>query len=142
VLAKLPFLDKWTAARQANARHYDVLLQDVEDVRRPAVVMTRHIFNQYVIRIRYRDALQKHLKERGIGTEVYYPVPMHMQDCFAYLGYNPGAFPESESAARETLALPVYPELTNEQACYVVDEIASSPSRASRSLHDALEAQQ
>jgi dTDP-4-amino-4,6-dideoxygalactose transaminase len=83
--------------------------------------MNRHIFNQYVIRISQRDQLQAHLKKREIGTEVYYPVPMHVQECFAYLGYKAGAFPESEGAAKETLALPIYPELAEAQVRYVVD---------------------
>src|SRR5438552_4084358 len=87
----------------------------------PRVVTDRHVFNQYVIRVPRRDQLKAALYARGVGTEIYYPVPMHLQECFAYLGYKAGAFPESESAANETLALPVYPELTDRQARYVVD---------------------
>jgi len=85
--------------------------------------MNRHIFNQYVIRISHRDQLQAHLKNRGIGTEVYYPVPMHVQECFAYLGYKMGEFPVSEAAAAETVALPVYPELSETQLRYVVESV-------------------
>jgi dTDP-4-amino-4,6-dideoxygalactose transaminase len=76
-----------------------------------------------VIRSSRRNAVQKHLKEQGIGTEVYYPVPMHQQECFAYLGHREGDFPESEKAGKESLAIPVYPELTDEQAAYVVRTI-------------------
>ncbi len=121
VLTKLNHLDDWTAARQRNAQRYDGLFRKAgSPIGLPEVIADRHIFNQYVIRVAGRDALQSYLKKRGVGTEVYYPVPMHLQECFAYLGYQSGSFPESERAAMETLALPVHPELTDEQAEYVV----------------------
>jgi len=122
VSAKLPHLDDWTAARQRNARKYDQLFGEAGlPIGLPAVVTNRHIFNQYIIRATNRDELQAYLKQKGVGTEVYYPVPLHLQECFAYLGHKVGAFPESESAANETLALPIQPELTEAQARYVVD---------------------
>ena len=122
VSAKLPHLDDWTAARQRNAKRYTQLLgQAGLPIDLPAVVADRHIFNQYVIRVSGRDELQAYLKMKGVGTEVYYPVPMHLQECFAYLGHRAGAFPESERAAKETLALPIYPELTESQAEYVLE---------------------
>lgn len=125
VSAKLPHLDSWTAARQRNAARYDRLLRELDvPVVLPEVVTDRHIFNQYVIRLAGRDELQGFLQKKGIGTEVYYPVPMHLQECFAYLGHKTGDFLESESAAKETLALPVHPELTEAQAQYVVECIA------------------
>ena len=132
VSAKLPYLDAWTAGRQRNAHTYDRYFSDAKLADRrdgsapivlPAVVATRHIFNQYVIRTSRRDELQAYLKERGIGTEVYYPVPMHLQECFSYLGYKAGSFPESERAARETLAIPIQPELTEDRLRYVVDSV-------------------
>ena len=85
------------------------------------MVTNRHIFNQYVIRTARRDELKAALQTKGVSTEIYYPVPMHLQECFAYLGCAAGAFPESEAAANETLALPIYPELTETQARYVVE---------------------
>jgi dTDP-4-amino-4,6-dideoxygalactose transaminase len=128
VSAKLPHLDSWTAARQSNARQYDALFDaaglaggDDAPVTLPLVATDRHIFNQYVIRVSRRDELKTALQARGIGTEIYYPVPMHMQECFAYLGHRAGAFPESERAANETLAIPVHPELSAVQAEYVVN---------------------
>lgn len=125
---KLPYLDEWSEARRKNAAQYDQLFTDAgltEEVGLPFVRSgVRHIFNQYVIRAgKRRDALRDHLKHKGVGTEIYYPVPLHLQECFAYLGYRKGDFPETERAARETLALPVYPELTLEQQTYVVDTI-------------------
>ena len=145
VLAKLKHLDDWTARRQANARRYDALFEESGLVRSGRVRLPviasysgtrdggrgtgddglggRHIFNQYVIRAQRRNDLQAFLKERGIGTEVYYPVPLHLQDCFAYLGMKPGSLPESEKAASETLAIPVFPELSDDQARYVVESI-------------------
>jgi len=142
VLTKLRHLDGWTAGRQRNAERYHRLFRDSGicvantssfpkarwhhgvEVYLPTPAEDRHIYNQYVIRVRGRDALKSFLREKGVGTEIYYPVPLHRQECFGYLGIKPGAFPESESAAAETLALPVYPELTDEQTRYVVDCIA------------------
>lgn len=130
VSAKLPHLDSWTAGRQRNAKLYDSLFVEAglaeagggaSNVALPKVAMNRHIFNQYVIRVSERDQLQAYLKNHGIGTEVYYPVPMHIQECFAYLGHKAGDFPQSETAANETLALPVYPELSDAQLRYVVE---------------------
>lgn len=125
VEVKLRYLDDWTAARQRNARRYHDLFQASGLVERglvglPAELASRHIYNQYVIRVPRRDELKEALTAREIGTEVYYPVPLHRQACFADLGYAEGAFPESEKAARETLALPIYPELGEAaQACVV-----------------------
>ena len=135
VSAKLPHLDSWTTGRQKNAARYDQLFAQsgltASDAGRrlvglPRVVASRHIFNQYVIRVAQRDQVQADLKARGIGTEVYYPVPMHLQECFDYLGVKKGALPESERAAAETLALPIHPELTQSQAEYVVECVGES----------------
>jgi len=129
VSVKLPHLDGWTAARQRNAARYDELFEAAGlaapkgPIGLPRIVASRHIFNQYVIRTERRDALQAHLKAAGVGTEIYYPVPMHIQECFAGLGHKAGAFPESERAAAETLALPIYPELTDGQLRHVAETI-------------------
>jgi dTDP-4-amino-4,6-dideoxygalactose transaminase len=122
---KLKYLDEWTAARQRNAERYQQLFAAAKmPVGLPQDAgYGRHIYNQFVIRTKQRDALMAHLKARQIGTEVYYPVPMHLQECFADLGYGPGDFPESESAALETLAIPVYPELNKAQQAAVVETI-------------------
>lgn len=123
VCAKLPHLDEWILARQCNAKTYN---QKLGGTGLPIGLPTasgRHIFNQYVIRVPRRNELQAHLQKNGIGTEVYYPLPLHLQQCFTYLGYSVGDFPESERAAKETLALPAYPELTEEQAHFVVERI-------------------
>ncbi|HEY2471983.1 MAG TPA: DegT/DnrJ/EryC1/StrS family aminotransferase [Terracidiphilus sp.] len=126
VLAKLPHLDSWTAARQANAKRYDALFQEAGVAAKlPKIKADRHIFNQYVIQVSNRNELQAHLKQKGIGTEVYYPVPLHLQECFSYLGYSEGSMPHSERAAKETLALPVHPELTQEQLEYVVENVCA-----------------
>jgi dTDP-4-amino-4,6-dideoxygalactose transaminase len=139
VSAKLPHLDKWTAERQANAARYDKLFADsgiriassgdtpaakaAAELILPKTVTSRHIFNQYVIRTARREELRKALEGAGVSTEIYYPVPMHLQECFAPLGYTNGQMPESERAALETLALPIYPELSDEQAAYVVNVV-------------------
>jgi dTDP-4-amino-4,6-dideoxygalactose transaminase len=131
VTAKLRHLDAWTAARQRNAKQYDELFlaaglagRHDAPVGLPTITTERHIFNQYVIRVDRRDELQALLKSKGVGTEVYYPVAIHQQECFAYLGHKTGDFPESERAATHTLALPIHPELTKQQAEYVVECIA------------------
>jgi len=126
LLEKLGRLDEWTAARQANAAHYDALFAAaaLDEVTTPAAAPGRHVYNQYVIRCERRDALKAYLAEQGIGTEIYYPVALHAQRCFVYLGYAADAFPESSRAAAETLALPIYPELTAAQRAYVVARIA------------------
>jgi dTDP-4-amino-4,6-dideoxygalactose transaminase len=125
---KLNHLDAWSAARQRNARLYDAAFARVglgERVRTPvAMPGYRHIYNQYIVRVADRDRLRSHLAEHGVGTEIYYPVPLHLQKCFAYLGGKEGDCPESERAARETLALPIYPELSAEQLQYVVETVA------------------
>ena len=125
---KLTHLDSWTEGRQRNARFYDEAFARaglVGRIQLPTVAKGyRHIFNQYILRTPQRDQLKAHLGEWGIGTEIYYPVPLHLQKCFAYLGYQEGSCPESEKAARETLAVPIYPELKTEQLQYVVDTIA------------------
>lgn len=149
---KLKYLDQWTEARQRNAARYRELFAEAELSIRPeealgqradavsggasplsemaGVVLPteapdrRHIYNQFVIRSGRRDELMAYLKERKIGTEIYYPVPMHLQECFADLGHGRGDFPESERAAEETLALPIYPELTGEMMESVVGAVA------------------
>jgi len=123
---KLPHLDEWTAARQRVAARYDELFQDVQGIATPYRAPDRtHIFHQYTIRVLNgkRDALQKYLKEHGIGTFVYYPLPLHLQECFQNLGYKNGDLPESEHASQEVLSLPVFPELKKEEQEYVVEQI-------------------
>lgn len=113
---KLKYLDQWTAARQRNADLYRSLIPAEKAITPPvASYSTRHVHNQFVIRSERRDALREHLTANGVGTEIYYPIPLHLQKCFEYLGYSSGDFPESERAARETLALPVHTELTVEE---------------------------
>jgi dTDP-4-amino-4,6-dideoxygalactose transaminase len=121
---KLPHLARWSHARREHARVYDEALAGLEDEIRLPVVRpgNESIFNQYTIRVRdgKRDALATHLRERGIGSAVYYPLSLHQQKCFEYLGYREGDFPESERACREVLSLPVFPELTAEEQEEVV----------------------
>jgi dTDP-4-amino-4,6-dideoxygalactose transaminase len=126
---KFPHLDEWSNERARKAAIYHEALLDstsFELIPPAAREEARHIYHQYVIRVpQHRDALMEHLKQHGVGTKVYYPIPLHQQECFAYLGYKEGEFPESERAARETLALPVYPELTPTQQAYVIETIKS-----------------
>ncbi len=119
---KLPHLDAWTAGRRQNADIYRRMLRELDvpvavPVEKP--YQNRHIYNQFVILGQRRNELQAYLKAQGIGTEVYYPVPMHIQKCFSYLGYRAGDFPVSERLANESLALPVYPELAPDDIAYV-----------------------
>jgi dTDP-4-amino-4,6-dideoxygalactose transaminase len=133
---KLSYLDDWTKRRQDNAQRYEQLFQQSDLVRRERVQLPEavyrdagvkhyHIYNQFVLRVERRDDLMAFLKQKGIGSEIYYPVPFHMQECFRYLGHKEGDFPESERAAMETLAIPIYPELTDIQQTEVVESIAS-----------------
>jgi len=124
LLVKLPHLEAWSAKRRANAKRYDELLAGIDEVTTPAVRnFNVSIYNQYCIRVPRRDALQRHLKDAGVGTAIYYPLSLHQQECFATLGYRKGDFPESEAAAAESLALPIYPELTDEQLRHVAGQI-------------------
>jgi dTDP-4-amino-4,6-dideoxygalactose transaminase len=132
---KLPHLAGWTEARRKNAWLYQRLFADAglsDRVRVPfEPAGSYHIFNQFVIQVSDRDGLREYLRARDIGTEIYYPVPFHLQECFAHLGYARGAFPVAEAAARETLALPIYGELSASQLEYVVQTIAEFMSRPS-----------
>lgn len=122
---KLKYLTAWTEARRRNAERYRTLFKEVglqEQVTLPNDV-PGHIYNQFVIRSPDRDRLQEFLRERGVGTEVYYPLPLHLQECFKDLGYRKGDFPQAEAAARESLALPIYPELTEAQQRYVIGQV-------------------
>ena len=124
---KLGLLDEWMAARDAHARQYTQRLQAVRPVGKVVTPVlsqdVRHVWNQYVIRVQRRDELRKHLADAGIGTEIYYPIPLHLQQCFAYLGHRPGELPQSERASGEVLALPVFPELSPAQIDYVAGTI-------------------
>jgi dTDP-4-amino-4,6-dideoxygalactose transaminase len=125
---KLPHLAGWSAGRQRNAARYRQMFADaaLSDVTLPVEAPDRtHIYNQFVIRVAERDRLKAHLDASGIGTEIYYPVPFHLQECFKDLGYKAGAFPVAESQANDSLALPIYPELNEGQQAAVVDAIRS-----------------
>jgi len=122
--AKLPHLTGWSARRRANAAAYTAAFADVADVVTPLVdPANESIFNQYTLRVTRRDDLKAHLTAKGIGHSVYYPLPLHLQPCFAYLGYKSGAFPEAERAAQEVVSLPVYPELTQVQLEEVISAV-------------------
>ena len=123
---KLPHLAAWSAARRANAAYYDQAFAGLAEVTTPWVAPENEsIYNQYTLRIAggRRDALKQHLADKGIGSAIYYPLPLHLQECFAYLGYKKGSIPESERAAAEVLSLPVYPELTPAQRDEVVSAV-------------------
>jgi dTDP-4-amino-4,6-dideoxygalactose transaminase len=124
---KLKYLEEWTKGRQRNAARYEALFKEanlLDRVTLPSVgVENRHVYNQYVIRVPRRDQLRTYLQEQDVGTEIYYPVPLHLQVCYRDLGYRRGSFPQAERAAEETLALPIYAELTEDQQAYVVETI-------------------
>jgi dTDP-4-amino-4,6-dideoxygalactose transaminase len=122
---KLKYLPLWSEARRQNARRYRELISHAGLLGHVTVPqdVSGHIYNQFVIRCAGRNELQSFLRDRGIESEIYYPVPLHLQECFADLGYREGQFPRAEAAAREVLALPIYPELSDQQQCYVVDKI-------------------
>lgn len=128
---KLRYLDQWSASRRANAQRYSTLFKDSGLIASSAITLpsespsSHHVYNQFVIRARDRDKLKAHIAERGVGSEIYYPLPLHLQECFKEMGHQIGDFPESERASKEALAIPVYPELTAEAQEYVVETIAS-----------------
>jgi dTDP-4-amino-4,6-dideoxygalactose transaminase len=131
---KLKYLDEWTNARRRNAARYNALFADaaIAGVALPVEnADCRHIYNQYTIRCAERDSLFEYLRAAGIGTEVYYPVPLHLQECFAPLGYVEDSLPVTEALAREALSLPIYPELTEEMQRYVVEKISDFYRNAS-----------
>jgi dTDP-4-amino-4,6-dideoxygalactose transaminase len=125
--AKLPHLARWTAARRAHASHYRELLAAArlpDELRLPAPA-AQHVYHQFVIRAPRRDALRAHLGAAGVATEVYYPAPLHLQPCFAELGYRAGSLPHAERACHELLALPIHPALAADAPAYVVARIAA-----------------
>ncbi len=135
LLAKLPHLDGWIRARRENARLYSRLLGDAglaDDplVRLPLSVTGRHVFNQYVVRVPQRDFVQAHLRAAGVGTAIYYPLPLPLQACFSDFGYPRKAFPNSEDAARHALALPIYPELAQADIRYVARTLRAAITQA------------
>ncbi len=129
LLIKLKYLEGWTHKRQENAQRYRTLVSQAgltEKITLPYTEYSnRHIYNQFVIRVTNRDKLREFLTAQGIGNEVYYPIPLHLQECYRSLGYKPGDMPQAEDAAKNTLALPIYPELTPQMQEYVIEKIAS-----------------
>ncbi len=137
---KLPHLDRWTKLRQQHAELYESLFRDMNleskyGVRLPHAaykeegVSHYHIYNQFVIAVPKRDALRDYLKEKGVGTEIYYPVPLHLQECLVSLGHRAGEFPEAERACRDLVALPIYPELNEDQQRYVAQSVREALAR-------------
>jgi dTDP-4-amino-4,6-dideoxygalactose transaminase len=128
LLVKFKYLEKWTTERQKKAERYQLLFQDlsssVDGFKLPTIqYQNRHIFHQYVISVPERDRLRQFLTEEGVGTDIYYPVPLHLQECYSFLKYRQGDLPNSEKASKEVLALPIYPELTEDQQTFVVERI-------------------
>jgi len=135
LLVKFKYLEKWTTERQKKADRYQLLFRDLLSSVRGFTLPTvqyqnRHIFHQYVIRVPQRDRLRQFLSEEGIGTDIYYPVPLHLQECYSFLKYRSGDLPNSEKASEEVLALPIYPELTEDQQMVVVDRIKAFYKRS------------
>jgi dTDP-4-amino-4,6-dideoxygalactose transaminase len=129
--AKLPYLAEWSARRRENARYYDQAFADMDEVRTPVVEPANEsIYNQYTLRVERREELREELKRKQIGHAIYYPLPLHLQPCFRYLGYQDGSCPESERAAREVISLPVYPELTRQQQDEVIEAVRGFYGRA------------
>ncbi len=137
---KLPHLDRWTKLRQQHAELYESLFRDMKlestyGVRLPHAAYKQegvshyHIYNQFVIAVPKREALRDYLKEKGIGTEIYYPVPLHLQECLVSLGHREGAFPEAERACRDLVALPIYPELNEDQQRHVAQSVSEALAR-------------
>jgi dTDP-4-amino-4,6-dideoxygalactose transaminase len=126
---KLKCLDRWTQGRRRNAAQYERLFKEAGLNDRVTLPTTEkgneHVFNQFTVRAPQRDALRAYLKDKGVGTEIYYPVPMHVQTCYRELGYRKGSFPVSEQAAEEVLSLPIYAELTGQHLSYVAEMIAA-----------------
>lgn len=130
---KLPRLDRWAEGRRNNAARYETMFAAAKLTDRVTLPVSAagnfHVYNQYTVRVPKRDELRGYLKDKGIGTEVYYPLPLHLQNCYRDLGHRKGSFPESERAAEEVLSLPIYAELTEAQQTYVVDTIAEFYAR-------------
>lgn len=133
LMVKLPYLAEWNEKRRRNAERYHKLLADVASPDGPGVMLPRHdpgnyhIYHQYTIRHPRRDALQAHLKQHEVDTKIFYPMPMHLQEAYSYLGYTPGDFPKAERVAQEVLSLPIHPELTEDQISYVAELIRQFP---------------
>ena len=131
---KLKYLDQWNEGRRRNAERYQQLFAQTKHVDRVVLPPTTpgnfHVYNQFTVRAPKRDALRAFLKEKGVGTEVYYPLPMHLQNCYRDLGHQKGSFPVSEQAAEEVMSIPIYAELTESQQSYVVEMIAEFYKRS------------
>lgn len=130
LLVKLPHLDKWGEMRRANAALYNEFFAEVGEIKTPVIQPRNYsIFNQYIVSVEKRDDVLAFLRSKDIGCEIYYPVPLHMQECFAALGHKEGEFPNAEYAARHTIALPIYPELEPEQIKYVADTLKEAVAK-------------
>jgi dTDP-4-amino-4,6-dideoxygalactose transaminase len=121
---KLPHLADWSAARRKNAAYYNEHLAGIPEVKTPVIhPLAETIYNQYTLAVEDREGLMKAMQDAGIGCAIYYPLPLHMQECFAELGYKEGDFPASEKAAKQVVSIPIYSELTHEQQDYVIATI-------------------